>query len=97
MSNEEYVIVTNDKANEIMGEYEAKGYKLTSYLVNKEYSHMYFEKSVDRQNAEDIMIMSTSNITDLKEKIMETFWQQGLMGVYNLGMSNMYEYLRGKE
>ena len=43
---------------------------------------------------EDIAIKAANEYGLTKQQLMDFFWDNGLMGVYNLGMKHMYEYLK---
>lgn len=53
-------------------------------------------------NMEDVMIRAANKAGITKDELIDIFYKGadvpngGLVGVYNLGMQHMYEYLRGK-
>ena len=99
----QHIKVRKDEADNCVEEYKEDGYNLLSCSqLESEYIHLYFEKYIpideitdDEQNTQDKMIYATrkSNIT--KQMLLDTFAEKGLVGVYNLGLKNMLDYLNG--
>lgn len=48
-------------------------------------------------NMVDVMIKASNEANITKEQLVDTFNYGGLMGVYNLGLRHMYEYLKAYE
>ena len=96
-----HIKVRINEADNIVNEYKEDGYRLLSTFQSEpEYLHLYFEKyvSIDEledyeQSTQDKIIRATrkSNVTN--EILLDTFAEKGLVGVYNLGLENMYDYL----
>ncbi|MBR5796379.1 MAG: hypothetical protein IKY26_09565 [Erysipelotrichaceae bacterium] len=59
-------------------------------------------ESIDEDNTEyietttiqDVMIRASNKAHLTKEQLIDAFWDKGLMGVYNLGLRHMFEYLK---
>ena len=45
---------------------------------------------------EDTMIKASIKAGVTKDEIIKTFYENGLIGIYNLGMRHMYNYLKGE-
>ena len=99
----QHIKVRINEADNIVNEYKEDGYRLLSTSQSEpEYLHLYFEKyvSIDEledyeQSTQDKIISATikSNVT--KQTLLDTFAEKGLVGVYNLGLKNMFDYLNG--
>ena len=99
----QYIKVRINEADNIINKYKEDGYKLLSTSQSEpEYLHLYFEKYIIidefedyEQSRQDIIIRATreSNVTN--EILLDTFAEKGLVGVYNLGLKNMLDYLNG--
>ena len=50
----------------------------------------------DKWEKEETMIRASRNGNLSKENLFETFKNNGLIGVYNLGLENMFDYLKGE-
>lgn len=46
---------------------------------------------------EDIMIQATIYSNVDKDLLLETFYNNGISGVFNLGLETMYKYLKDRE
>ena len=98
----QHIKVKKCEADSHVKQYKKDGYKLLSYSESEPgYIHLYFEKyfPVDqledcKLNDQDKMIHATrkSNIT--KQTLLDVFAEKGLVGVYNLGLKNMLDYLK---
>ena len=99
----QHIKVRINEVDNYMEKYKQDGYKLLSTSqLEPGYLHLYFEKYVfiDKledyeQSTQDKIIRATrkSNIT--KQILLDTFAEKGLVGVYNLGLKNMLDYLNG--
>ena len=97
----QHIKVRINEADNYINKYIEDGYRLLSTSQSEpEYLHLYFEKyvSIDEledyeQSTQDKIIRATrkSNVTN--EILLDTFAEKGLVGVYNLGLENMYDYL----
>ena len=99
----QHIKVKINEADNYVNKYKEDGYRLLSTSQSEpEYLHLYFEKYVVideledyEQSIQDKIICATrkSNIT--KQTLLDTFAEEGLIGVYNLGLKNMLDYLNG--
>ena len=99
----QYIKVRINEADNIINKYKEDGYRLFSTSQSEpEYLHLYFEKYVsineledDEQSTQDKIIRATrkSNVTN--KILLDIFAEKGLVGVYNLGLKNMLDYLNG--
>ena len=99
----QYIKVRINEADNIINKYKEDGYKLLSTSQSEpEYLYLYFEKYVsineledDEQSTQDKIIRATrkSNVTN--KILLDIFAEKGLIGVYNLGLKNMLDYLNG--
>ena len=99
----QYIKVRINEADNIINKYKEDGYKLLLTSQSEpEYLHLYFEKYVsideledDEQSTQDKIIRATrkSNVTN--KILLDIFAEKGLIGVYNLGLKNMLDYLNG--
>ena len=99
----QYIKVRINEADNIINKYKEDGYRLLSTSQSEpEYLHLYFEKYVsineledDEQSTQDKIIRATrkSNVTN--KILLDIFAEKGLIGVYNLGLKNMLDYLNG--
>ena len=48
---------------------------------------------MEEDNRREVMIRASNNAGLTKDMITDTWHMKGLMGVYNLGLENMYDYL----
>ena len=98
----QHIKVRINETDNIINKYKEDGYRLLSTSQSEpEYLHLYFEKyvSIDEledyeQSTQDKIIRATrkSNVTN--EILLDTFAEKGLVGIYNLGLKNMFDYLR---
>ena len=51
-------------------------------------------KEVREKRIEDIIIRASNKAGLTKESLSDAFKEKGFVGIYNLGMQHMYEYLR---
>lgn len=99
----QHIKVRKDKADNCVEEYKEDGYKLLSYCqLEPGYIHLYFEKYVPvdeledcKQNNQDKIIYATRKANVTKQTLLDVFAEKGLVGVYNLGLKNMLDYLNG--
>ena len=101
--DDQYIKVRINEADNIINKYKEDGYKLLLTSQSEpEYLHLYFEKYVsideledDEQSTQDKIIRATrkSNVTN--KILLDIFAEKGLIGVYNLGLKNMLDYLNG--
>ena len=99
----QYIKVRINEVDNYMEKYKQDGYKLLSTSqLEPGYLHLYFEKYVFidetgdyEQNAQDKMIRATRKSNVTKQTLLNTFTEKGLIGVYNLGLKNMLDYLNG--
>ena len=97
----QHIKVRINETDNYINKYKEDGYRLLSTSQSEpEYLHLYFEKYVVideleyyEQSTQDKIIRATrkSNVTN--EILLDTFAEKGLVGVYNLGLENMYDYL----
>jgi len=50
-------------------------------------------REFNNENLQDVMIRATRTYNIDKEKILDVFHEQGITGVFNLGLETMYRYL----
>lgn len=97
----QYIKVRINEADNIINKYKEDGYKLLSTSQSEPgYLHLYFEKYVvidelDEQSTQDKIIRATRKSNVTKQTLLDTFTEKGLVGVYNLGLKNMLDYLNG--
>ena len=48
---------------------------------------------MENNNKQEVMIKASNNSCLTKEMLTEIWYMKGLMGIYNLGLENMYDYL----
>lgn len=95
--------VRKDGADNCVEKYKEDGYRLLSYSqLEPGYIHLYFEKYIsvdeitdDEQDTQDKMIRATRKSNVTKQTLLDIFVEKGLVGVYNLGLKNMMDYLNG--
>ena len=51
-------------------------------------------RNVEENNMKDAMIRASNKAGITKEELFDVLSDYGLMGVYNLGMVHMYDYLK---
>lgn len=59
---------------------------------------MLFSKIIikeEKYSEQDIIIQATRWANVKKQDLLNVFAENGLIGVYNLGLQNMYDYLSG--
>lgn len=93
-----------NEADNIVNKYREDGYRLIEISQSEpEYLHLYFEKYIVidefedyEQSRQDKIIRATreSNVTN--EILLDTFTEKGLIGVYNLGLENMLDYIENE-
>ena len=54
------------------------------------------EELTKEDKMEDAMIRAANKAVITSHQLLDVLVQQGVMGVYNLGLKHMYEYLEGK-
>lgn len=54
------------------------------------------EDMTKEDKMKNAMIRAAHKAVITSHQLLDIFMQQGLMGVYNLGLKHMYEYLEGK-
>lgn len=59
-------------------------------FINKKITYKNEKVDVD-----DVMIKAANKAIITSHQLLDVLMQQGLMGVYNLGLKHMYEYLKG--
>ena len=99
----QHIKVRINEADNIVNEYKEDGYRLLSTSQSEpEYIHLYFEKYVVideiedyEQSTRDKIILATKKSNVTKQTLLDTFAEKGLVGVYNLGLKNMLDYLNG--
>ena len=90
-----------NEVDSIINRYKEDGYKLLSTFQSEPGSlHLYFEKYVvidelNEQSTQDKIIRATRKSNVTKQTLSDTFTEKGLVGVYNLGLKNMLDYLNG--
>ena len=52
-------------------------------------------RKIAEKRMEDIIIRASNKASLTGKDLSDAFIKNGLMGVYNLGMKHMYEYLKG--
>lgn len=50
-----------------------------------------------KDDKKDVFIRSTRNSKTSTQILLDIFNNKGLIGVYNLGLENMYDYLKQKK
>lgn len=53
------------------------------------------EDMTKEDEMEDSMIRAANKAVITSHQLLDTLVQQGVMGVYHLGLKHMYEYLKG--
>ena len=53
------------------------------------------EDMTKEDNIEGTMIRAANKAVVTSHQLLDVLVQQGVMGVYNLGLKHMYEYLKG--
>ena len=48
-------------------------------------------------NKQEVMIRASNDAHLTKDMLTDTWYMKGLMGVYNLGLEHMHDYLEKKE
>ena len=99
----QHIKVRINEADNYINMYKENGYRLLSTSQSEsepEYLHLYFEKYavIDEledyeQSTQDKIIRATRKSNVTKQTLLDTFTEKGLIGVYNLGLENMYDYL----
>ncbi len=51
---------------------------------------------IHSEDDENRIIRATRKASVTKDDLLDVFWEKGLVGVYNLGLKNMLDYLNGK-
>lgn len=70
-----------------------KGNRLYQRNKKDEAARQALEDFENEDDEQDKMIRTSRKANLSKEKLIETFESQGLIGVYNLGLKNMMDYL----
>ena len=99
----QHIKVRINEADNYINKYKEDGYRLLSTSqLEPEYLHLYFEKYVVideledyEQSTQDKIIRATRKSNVTKQTLLDTFAEKGLVGVYNLGLKNMLDYLNG--
>ena len=97
----QHIKVRKDEADNYVEKYKENGYCfLSSSQLEPEYIQLYFEKYVPvdeledyEQSNQDKIIRATRKSNVTKQILLDTFAEEGLIGVYNLGLKNMLDYL----
>lgn len=55
------------------------------------------EDMTKEDKMEDAMIRAANKAVITSHQLLDALVQQGVMGVYHLGLKHMYEYLKGDE
>ena len=61
----------------------------------EEASRQALEEFENEDDEQDKMIRATRKFDVTKQDLIDTFNEKGLIGVYNLGLKNMLDYLNG--
>lgn len=99
----QHIKVKKCEADSHVKQYEKDGYRLlAASQLEPGYIHLYFEKYVPideledcKQNDQDKIIYATRKANVTKQTLLDVFAEKGLVGVYNLGLKNMLDYLNG--
>jgi len=54
-------------------------------------------KEIREKRVEDVIIRASNKAGITKSDLSDAFKEKGFLGVYNLGMMHMYEYLKGEK
>ena len=92
-----------NEADNIVNKYKEDGYRLIEISQSEsepEHLYLYFEKYIVideikdyEQSRQDKIICATRKANVTNEILLDTFAEKGLVGVYNLGLENMLDYL----
>ena len=93
-----------NEADNIVNKYKEDGYRLIEISQSEpEYLHLYFEKYIVidefgdyEQSTQDKMICAMRKANVTKQILLDTFTEKGLIGVYNLGLENMLDYIENE-
>lgn len=102
-SKYEEVHVTTDIMSQegIIKEYKSKGYKficgepIGRGEIRLSFIKVSLPKIEEKDDYEDKMIRASRKSGVTKQDLMDAFTEKGLVGVYNLGLKNMLDYLNG--
>lgn len=97
----QHIKVRINEADSIINKYKEDGYRLIEISQSEpEHLYLYFEKYIVidefedyEQSTQDKMICATRKANITNEILLDTFAEKGLVGVYNLGLENMLDYL----
>lgn len=63
----------------------------------EEFEELIEKELTEEDKMEDAMIRAANKAVITSHQLLDVFMQQGVMGVYHLGLKHMYEYLKGDE
>ena len=69
--------------------------RMYQQLKMEEASRQALEEFENEDDEQDKMIRATRKFDVTKQDLIDTFNEKGLIGVYNLGLKNMLDYLNG--
>ena len=69
--------------------------RLYQQLKMEEASRQALEEFKNKDDKQDKMIRATRKSDVTQQDLIDTFNEKGLIGVYNLGLKNMLDYLNG--
>ena len=72
-----------------------RGNRMYQQLKMDEASRQALEEFENEDDEQDKMIRATRKFDVTKQDLIDTFNEKGLIGVYNLGLKNMLDYLNG--
>lgn len=89
----QHIKVRINESDNYINKYKEDGYRLLSTSQSEPgYLHLYFEKYVFideledyEQSTQDKIICATRKSNVTKQTLLDTFAEEGLIGVYNLG------------
>ena len=94
--NNEHEFIDNhtyDKAADIINELlTCEEFQCDSTII----SALYVAMRKMQEDVDDIMIRASRKASLTKNDLFNTFQENGLVGVYNMGLKNMLDYLNGK-
>ena len=100
----QYIKARINEIDSTVNKYREDGYRLISISQSEpEYLHLDFEKYITideikdyERSRQDIIIHATRESNVTKQTLLDTFAKKGLIGVYNLGLENMLDYIENE-
>lgn len=96
---EAHVTVDVESKDKVISKYEYDGFTFISEIPTEqgEVKLSFVKVCVPKRedDYEDKMIRASRKSGVTKQDLMDTFTEKGLVGVYNLGLKSMLDYLNG--